>query len=280
MPIKMPSEQQLRQFGPQKFPSEGALQRFVEQEVLPACGLRVVTSSEAGGPRLGGIDTLAIDVAGTPVIFEHKRGDVNRKAREQLARYEQWALTHRERVGKAISAKWEGQDIKWGQLCLVLLGYRYTPKKPWAHPSSSEIQLLRYGYNQDGTVFVREVDPQDVRTFGDDPVPAFSKAEAIKRHQAKTTDAGRAAFDILSRELRNSGFQERFPGKNRVWYRSGEHLRAEVTFLQVGLQVFFRLDGDLKDTEGRVAPSKKKLGWTIGILSPADVPYVIALLRR
>jgi hypothetical protein len=53
-----------------------------------------------------------------------------------------------------------------------------------------------------------------------------------------------------------------------------------VTFNDVALQCFFVAGDDIEDPEGRAKriKGKKRLSWTCGIVSPADVEYVMKLL--
>jgi hypothetical protein len=70
--MRLPSDEDLRQLGPQVFSNEIEVQRFIEDRVLQECGLQPVCSSVGGGGRLGFMDTLAIDEEATPVIIEYK----------------------------------------------------------------------------------------------------------------------------------------------------------------------------------------------------------------
>src|SRR5260221_1475908 len=97
MLMKMPSERYLRVLAKQSFSSERALQRFIEANIGPLFALQVVSSSQAGGQGLGGIDAIAIDGEGAPIVLEYKRDLIDQKAMNQLARYKDWLLAHKER---------------------------------------------------------------------------------------------------------------------------------------------------------------------------------------
>ncbi len=131
------------------------------------------------------------------------------------------------------------------------------------------------------TVFIRKVNKRDAEAFGKRRAPKFSKAPALERHIAKTTDAGRSAFALLRGRLAKRGFEEKYPGKNRVRYWKDGVLRAEVTFTPADLHLFFRSGKHIEDPAGRVWQStEKSLNGMIAIVSPADVNYAIALLPR
>ena len=267
------------------FSSEDGLQRFIEDRLFVAyCGLRVVSSSLPGGRRLGRIDMAAIDDEGTPTIVEYKRDMVDRKAKNQLLRYRQWLLSHRELFQKAVSARWRGQTVSWKQPHLVAVGFRFDPGVDWS-PDASEILLLRYSYSYDRdhqTIFIQQVDHKDARTFGDQAAPrVVHKGGTLWRQLAKTTVAAQEAFDSLRVRLKVLGFDEIYTGKNLVRYRKGELLAAELTFTAGGLQLFFGAGHEIDDPEGRVRPStKSRLKWTMLIVSRADVDYFVRLLGR
>jgi hypothetical protein len=136
-------------------------------------------------------------------------------------------------------------------------------------------------YDDKRVAFVKKVIPDDRATYGEDRAGGFSKARAFRKHLTKTTEAGRRAFKALARELRRRGFTRRFPGKNRVRYWKDDAPQAEVTLTPIGLQVLFRSREEIHDPEGRVGRSRKaSLNRTVGILSPADVPYAVNVLCR
>jgi hypothetical protein len=121
-----------------------------------------------------------------------------------------------------------------------------------------------------------KVSPRDPTSFGGpDPAPRPSKAPAIAKHLARTTDAGRRAWKILSDTLGLKGFTVHYPGKNRVRYLRDGRLAAEVSFSSIGLQLLFRSSGQ-RDPVGLVGRSRKKsLNRTIGIMRPRDVAYAV-----
>lgn len=278
--MKMPSARYLKSLGPKAFASESTLQMFFERRLCPKIGLRVVCSSRAGHGRMGNIDTLAIDHRRRPVILEYKRDLVGEAAIAQLSRYRKWLLAHKDRFAKAVVAKWGSAALDWTRIYLVSVGYRYKydPKR-WLSFPGTHFRPLRYGYGDDYTLLIHKVVAGDPKTYGHERAPKLSKRSALRKHLARTTDAGRRAFARLTDKLRKRGLELRYPGKNRVRFWSPEGLRAEVTFATTGLQLFFRSDRRTRDPEGRVARSKKsKLNRTMSIVSPADVSYAVKLL--
>src|SRR6266498_42961 len=141
MVIRMPSEDFLKGLGAQALANEDELQGFIEDHIVPACGLRLVSSSLLRSKQLrpvqkvlrrGKIDTAAIDHDGTPVIIEYKWDRVNRETIKQLARYKQWLLNNCEVFENEVSELWKGQSTNWKQIDLISLGYRYHESAAWS----------------------------------------------------------------------------------------------------------------------------------------------------
>jgi hypothetical protein len=287
MMISMPSDDFLKGLGPQRLANEDELQRFIEDYVAPACGLRLVSSSLPRGTQLrhaqrdlrcGKIDTAAIDHEGRPVIIEYKWDRVNRDTIKQLARYKQWLLNNCEVFEKEVSELWKGQSTNWKQILLISLGYRYHQSAAWSSDDDLEVISLRYGYRADGTVLIQQVDRRTLPPEGDPPLD-LSKDHYLDQHLARTTVAARQAFQLLRRRIVELELAEKIHGKNRVTYGAKPCL-VEVRFNDVALQCFFVAGDDIEDPEGRAKriKGKKRLSWTCGIVSPADVEYVMKLL--
>ncbi len=287
MVMIMPSEDFLRGLGRQALSNEDELQRFIEDHVVRACGLRLVSSSLPRSRQLrhaqrvlrrGKIDTAAIDHEGTPAIIEYKWDRVNRNTIKQLARYKQWLLNNCEVFEKEVSELWKRQSTNWKQIHLISLGYRYHQSAAWSSDNDTEVISLRYGYRADETVFIQQVDRRKLPPEGDPPLD-LSKDHYLDQHLARTTVAARKAFQLLRRRIVELGLCEKIHGKNRVTYGAKPCL-VEVKFTDVALQCFFQAGDDIEDSEGRAQriKGKKRLSWTCGIVSPADVEYVITLL--
>jgi hypothetical protein len=277
MVMSMPSDEFLKGLGSRALANELELQQFFEDHVVPGCGLRLVSSSLPGSPQLGYIDTAAIDHEGTPVIIEYKWDTVDRDAIRQVARYKQWLLNHREVFEKTVSNQWKGQSTNWKQIHLITVGYRYHQSAAWSPDDDSEVTSLRYGYRADETVFVQQVDRRKLPPDGDPP-RILSKDRYLDQHLARTTAAAREAFQLLRRRLVKLGFGEKIHGKNRVTYGAKPRF-TEVSFTDVAVQCAFAAGNYIEDPEGRarLIERRGRPTWTCGIVSPADVDYVIAL---
>lgn len=280
--MRLPSARYLKSLGRPTFESETALQRFFEKKLLREMGLRVVCSSHRGGGRLGNIDTIALDKRNRPVIIEYKTDLVDQAALDQLCRYREWLLDNRDEVARVVAGKWEGVIPDWRRLYLVSVGHRYDKDVRWPSFRGTRVRPLLYGHDDErGVLFLRKVITDARATYGKRRADRPSKAPAFRKHLTRTTDAGRRAFKALTLELRRRGFTRRFPGKNRVRYWKDDAPQAEVTLTPIGLQVLFRCNEPICDPEGRVGQSRKpSLNRTVGILSPADVPYAVNVLCR
>lgn len=285
--ISMPSDDFLKGLGPQRLANEDELQRFIEDRVVPAWGLRLVSSSLPRGIQLrhaqrvlrrGKIDTAAIDQEGTPVIIEYKWDRVNRDTINQLGRYKQWLLKNCEIFEKEVSELWKGQSTNWKQVHLISIGYRYHQSAAWSSDDDLEVISLRYDYRADETVSIQQVDRRMLPPEGDPPLD-LSKDHYLDQHLAKTTVAAGQAFQLLRRRIVELDLAEKIHGKNRVTY-GGKPCSVEVTFTDVALQCSFGASDDIEDPEGKAKriKGKKRLSWTCGIVSPADVEYVMNLL--
>lgn len=273
MKLVLPTEAQLLRPQPRLFANEVQLQRFVEDYVLPICGLEVISSSERPGRKLGRLDTTAVSAAGMPVIVEYKHDEVDGVAMNQLERYRDWLLGHRELFETACS-KLGNDKIRWGELHCVAVGYRFRLNQPPSSAEAAEVTLLHYGYRNDHNVWIRQV---EWGVVGGEPHPKVSKDGSLNRHLAKTTPSARLAFEELSDRLRGIGLDQRIHGKNRVRYWS-DRLVTELTFTEFAIQCFFNGD-DLEDPEGRTREtSKNGWSWTCAVTGPSDVDYTVKLI--
>lgn len=278
--LNFPSEEFLTGLGPQSFANEVELQRFVEDNVVTQCGLEVIGSSLRGGRRLGYIDTVALHTSGILVIVEYKWDMIDRDVLNQVVRYRQWLLKHRESIDAAVLRYTPGRRVNWVSIGIVTVGHRYHPSAVWRFGDTPFVCFLRYSYGTRGTISLEMIDPKKVRTavVGARP-PSVSKDPYLDRHLARTTPAAREAFDLLRRELLRCGFVEKIHGKKRVTYRT-VHRSVEVRFTDVVLECVSAGVEKLPDPEGRGRVTRAKHGWrlTCGIVSPADVSYVTGLI--
>lgn len=278
MVMSMPSDEFLKGLGSRALANELELQQFIEDHVIGACGLRLVSSSMPGRPQLGYIDTAAVDHEGTPVIIEYKWDTVDRDTIRQVARYKQWLQNHREVFETEVSNQWKGQSTNWKQIHLITVGYRYHESAAWSTDDDLEVTSLRYGYRPDETVLIQQVDRRKLSPDGDPP-RVLSKDRYLDQHLSRTTAAAREAFQLLRRRLVSLGFPEKIHGKNRVTYGAKPGL-VELSFTDVAVQCSFQSGKDIEDPEGRaqLIDRRRRPSWTCGIVSPADVECVIALL--
>lgn len=280
MVLRMPSDDLFKGLGAQALANETELQKFVEDHVIQSCGLRLVSSSLPGRPQLGYIDTAAVDEDGTPVIIEYKWDTIDRDTIGQVARYEHWLLTHRQDFEEAIAKQWPGQSTSWKKILLITIGYRYHQSAAWSPQDRSDVISIQYGYREDDTVVIQQLDRRKLPATGDPP-RVLSKDRYLDQHLAKTTPAAREAFQLLRRRLVKLGLVEKIHGKNRVTYGATPRF-AELSFTDVAVHVFFEGGDGIEDPEGRARRTERRgrPGWTCGIVSPADVEYLVALLAK
>jgi hypothetical protein len=276
--LTLPSAAYLRSLGWRGFESERALQHLFEDRICPTMNLSIVASSTAGGRGLGGIDTVATTSNGTLAIIEYKLDVIDNATIAQVLRYRNWVLDHRAKIDRRLDSLRPGLRLNGSDLLVILVGYVYHQAFKLQDLYTTQLVGLRYGYaEEDHTLLLHQIIPGDRITYGDGRAPKFSKRErTLAKHGAKTTDAGRKAFDVLSAQLQKRGLAESFPGKNRIWYKKNGHLLAEAVFTTTGLELLFESPPSLIDPEGRVGRSgKDRLDSVVAVSAPGDVDYAV-----
>src|SRR5262245_47377080 len=155
--MELPNDEWFKKCEPQMFSNEPEVQRFVEDHVLPACGLTRLSSSLVGRGRLYFIDTLAIDAEGTPFLFEYKWDLVDLHTMMQTDGYRRWLFEHKEQADDAARKSGRGIALLWDRLHVVTVGHRFHPSAARDIDPTSSITFLRYGRLKDRTPFLVEV---------------------------------------------------------------------------------------------------------------------------
>jgi hypothetical protein len=115
--MKLPIDAVFTAWGPQRFSNEIEVQRFIEDRVLPECGLTRVSSSLARQGRLWFMDTTAIDSESRPIIVEYKWDTVSGDTLLQLDGYKTWLLQHRREFDAAVAGRLQNPvAIDWQHL--------------------------------------------------------------------------------------------------------------------------------------------------------------------
>jgi hypothetical protein len=115
--------------------------------------------------------------------------------------------------------------------------------------------------------------------------PVGEKAEAVSKehaflatYRARTTAAAWEAFERLLKELRGSGWEARFPGKNRMAFTLGER-KLKVTIGEVALQCFVNRPVAVADVKYRSKPTDERgYAWTCGLTGHEDIEYLLLLI--
>src|SRR5687767_3860870 len=133
--MQLPSDQDLRALGPQRFSNEIEVQRFFEDYVLEKCGLQWICSSVRGRGRIGFVDTIAVDGTGDLVIIEYKWDMVDRHTVQQIRRYCDRLPAHSQELDDAfVARRWPTGKIDLTRLKAITVGHRYHPSVVLALP--------------------------------------------------------------------------------------------------------------------------------------------------
>jgi hypothetical protein len=211
------------------FASESGLQRFVERHADELLGVRVVSSSRAGGDGLFKIDILAEDRDGHPWIIECKHDLVDAAAWRQLRRYREALRTGWGVAAGQFSATASPEPV------LVAIGYRFD-----SSVGDEELVRVAYRYHdiglgggEDETQRVGKVSLHPVLGASDEsapPHPKVSKRSATVERLQWFAPELTEEFWRVDAELRGlPGVKEpMYGGKNFVRYSTRSGIFAEA----------------------------------------------------
>ena len=229
--------------------NEKQLQVWLEEKVLPECGLQPLFSARKGKPHLAKIDTAAIADDGAPVIVEYKFPTATYHALRQLARYE---LRLRDPLRRArFERRCGDRRVDWQKLRFLLIAPRYQ-KSVVELPGQLNVAFWQVDRPDGRRVYLREVQPSAIATG---TVGATFMADTKDSYLPKllraTTESARLAFIVLNEGILRDGLRGKIMGKNLgpgVAYFKGTKRLVEVVFTSGGLAV--RLQPETEDGGG------------------------------
>lgn len=134
------------------FSQERQLQRLVEKNCLALLGVRFLVSEFTTGDRQRGrIDTLGLDVNGTPTIIEYKKGGKENVINQGLF-YLDWLVDHKgDFTLKAQEVLGANIEIDWANPRLILIAENFSEYDKYAvNRIGANIELWVYRlYGQD-----------------------------------------------------------------------------------------------------------------------------------
>jgi predicted transport protein len=300
MPLyRISPDLQAQQIPPQSAQLERDLHHLVEANLIELFDVRFVASEYTfSGEQPGRIDTLGIDLEGTPTIIEYKRGE-NVNVINQGLYYMNWLIDHPGDFAIAVQKKLgHGIEINWNHPRLIILAARYAKWDNVAVKRMGDgIELWKYIRYGDDLLHLEMVyGPQ--RTI----LPSSQKvAKSVKEtitdtseysldyHLKDKTDKVRTIFFALREKILAFALDEgeiiETPNKRYVSYRHGKNF-CEVELQKHGLKA--HLDIPLSqlvdpDNFARDMSTVGHLGTgdvEIKINDTQDIEYAIELIEQ
>ena len=159
MPLYQLKQQKVHQIKPAAFKNEKELQKLFESNLEELLGVRFVASEFTTGDRQRGrIDSLGIDLDGTPVIVEYKKSSKDNVINQGLF-YLDWLVDHKgdftlvaqEKLGTDI-------EIDWSSPRLILVAESFSEYDKYAvNRIGANIQLWTYRRYGDDFLFLESI---------------------------------------------------------------------------------------------------------------------------
>lgn len=274
---------------------EKKLQSLVEANLFELLELRFLASEYT--TTLGGrIDTLAVDLNGSPVIIEYKRNR-NDNVINQALSYLKWLKTQKvEFFQKLVSDKLGPTaaeiDIDWKSPRVVCIAESYSPFDiDTVEVVPLRIELFRYRFYEDD---IFALDPVNVEEKPDPqistastkaaPTPVTSaQTPTVESHLASASAAARDLFVLLREQVKgmDEDVTERVTNAY-VAFRASKNF-AEVHLQKFGLRILLR-DRDYDDPRNLLQRLPERYNWSLNrqlhLKHAVDLPYVLGLIEQ
>ena len=274
---------------------EKKLQSLVEANLFELLELRFLASEYT--TTLGGrIDTLAVDLNGSPVIIEYKRNR-NDNVINQALSYLKWLKTQKieffqKLVSDKLGASAAGIEIDWKSPRVICIAESYSPFDiDTVEVVPLRIELFRYRFYQDD---VFALDPVNVEEKPDPecpPVPSKAAATpsmpvqvpSVEAHLAAASPITKDLFVILREQIKamDENVTERVTNAY-VAFRASKNF-AEVHLQKARLRILLR-DRDYDDPRGFIEKLPDAYNWSLNrqlyLKDAEDLSYVLGLVEQ
>lgn len=274
---------------------EKKLQSLVEANLFELLELRFLASEYT--TTLGGrIDTLAVDLNGSPVIIEYKRNR-NDNVINQALSYLKWLKTQKieffqKLVSDKLGASAADIDVDWKSPRVICIAESYSPFDiDTVEVVPLRIELFRYRFYQDD---VFALDPVNVEEKPDSvtseiltkavPTPSTpAQAPSVESHLASASPITGNLFILLREQIKamDENVTERVTNAY-VAFRASKNF-AEVHLQKARLRILLR-DRDYDDPRGLLEKLPDAYNWSLNrqiyLKDVEDLSYVLGLVEQ
>lgn len=296
MPIfRLTDAGQLRKLKTVPLDKEKKLQSLVEANLFELLELRFLASEYT--TTLGGrIDTLAVDLNGSPVIIEYKRNR-NDNVINQALSYLKWLRTQKieffqKLVSDKLGASAANIEIDWKSPRVICIAESYSPFDiDTVEVIPLRIELFRYRFYQDD---VFALDPVNVEEKPDPETPSLltkviptpsapTQAPTVESHLASASPIASKLFILLREQITamDENVTERVTNAY-VAFRASKNF-AEVHLQRARLRILLR-DRDYDDPRGLLEKLPEAYNWSLNrqvyLKDVEDLSYVLGLIEQ
>ena len=288
-----------------RFALERQLQRLVEANTERLLGVRFIASEVSTGDRQRGrIDSLGLDVDGSPTIIEYKRSKKDNVINQGLF-YLDWLVDHKgdfivaaqERFGPKIEVSWENPR-------LILIAESFSEYDEYAvNRIGANIELWIYRLYGENLLYLEQIfapfpknkrvdtRPDSTNEFEQDAIeqveeiPVYTVEDHLGKAKAEIQEL---FFSLRERILEladgDSDIVE-IPNKLYITYRHGKNF-AEVVFQAKALRIFLDIPIEqLRDNTGLTRDVSNVGHWGTGdvevrIAKAEDIEQVFPFIEQ
>ncbi len=295
MPLyRIQSGESVQQLPSSTFDHERKLQRLVEQNCPALLGVRFIASEFTTGDRQRGrIDTLGLDVNGTPTIIEYKKGNKENVINQGLF-YLDWLVDHKgDFTLKAQEVLGTDIEIDWSNPRLILIAENFSEYDKYAvNRIGANIELWVYRlYGQDlfylEQIYAAATPAPRQRETAVSSEEETPPVEYLVEDHLQGKPAEMAALFEQLRE-RVLGLDEEVTEKatkNYVVYKHGKNF-CEVWVQARQLKIWLDISPDVLQDPFHLARDVRNVGhWGTGdvevtLKSPEELDAVMALITQ
>lgn len=304
MPLFEIIEDSVQQIHSGRFALERQLQRLVEANTERLLGVRFIASEFSTGDRQRGrIDSLGLDVDGSPTIIEYKRSKKDNVINQGLF-YLDWLVDHK---GDFIVAAQENfgptVEVNWEHPRLILVAESFSEYDEYAvNRIGANIELWIYRLYGESLLYLEQIftpSPKAKRPAAqtiskqdgsseegiEEEVPVYT----VDDHLNKTKPVVQELFFTLRERILeladgDSDIVE-IPNKLYITYRHGKNF-AEVVFQSKALRIFLDIPIEqLRDPGGLTRDVSNVGHWGTGeveirIAKPDDIDTLFPFVEQ
>lgn len=305
MPLFEVINNEVRQIHSGRFALERHLQRLVEANTDKLLGVRYIdTEFSTGDRQRGRIDTLGLDVDGSPTIIEYKRSSKDNIINQALF-YLDWLVDHKgdfvvaaqKRLGSKISVNWENPR-------LILIAESFSEYDEYAvNRIGANIELWIYRLYGENLLYLEQIftpSPKAKRTEtrqediqdgdqqiadSEDEIPAYTQEDHLKKAKGEVRELFQTLRDRILELADGENDIVETPNKLYISYRHGKNF-AEVVVQAKALRIFLDIPIDqLHDPTGITRDVSNVGHWGTGdvevrVAEPADIDLVFPFIEQ